>query len=259
MTKLSAHQSNEFVKIMYIGDSSTGKTGSLASLAADGYEFMILDLDNGLDVLKNFVTKECPDKLDNIDYETLRDKIKGGNIGVTVTAKAFVETTKLLNKWSDERIPAEFGPKGIVVLDSLTTLGKSAFEWARSMNPTAKDPRQWYFAAQQAVENMIALLTSAEFRANVIIISHINYKELQDGTTKGYPSAIGSALGPIIPKYFNTLVMADKVGSGTAVKRKIKTVSTAIIDLKTPAPFKIDKEYDLGDGMSKLFKELKSI
>ena len=259
MTKLSAHQSNEFVKIMYIGDSSTGKTGSLCSLAADGYEFKIIDLDNGLDVLKQFVLNECPGKIDNIDYETLRDKIKGGQIGVTITAKAFVETTKLLNKWTDDSIPAEFGSNGIVVIDSLTTLGKAAFEWAKSMNPTSKDPRQWYFSAQQAVENLVALLTSAEFRANVIIISHINWKELQDGTTKGYPSSIGCALGPTLPKYFNTLVMSETVGSGKAAKRRINTVSTAMIDLKTPAPFKIEQTYDLGDGLSKLFKELKSI
>jgi triacylglycerol esterase/lipase EstA (alpha/beta hydrolase family) len=163
-----------------------------------------------------------------------------------------------MTQWDDDSVPSEDGPESIFVLDSTTSLGKSAFEWAKQSNPGAKDPRQWYFAAQQAFENIIAMLTSETFNTNVVVIGHVNYKELADGTTKGYASAIGSALGPIIPKYFNTLVLSQTVGSGKALKRRILTTPTAQIDLKNPAPFTVDDQYDLGVGLAELFEKLKN-
>jgi AAA domain len=254
------HQSALVAKVIYIGDSGTGKTGSLCSLVKDGYKLRVLDMDNGLDVLKNFIIRDCPDMLKNVDYESIRDEYKvAGPSGLIIKGqpKAFVAALKLLEKWSDESIPATWGEDTILVLDSLSAYGKAAFEWAKGMNPAAKDPRQWYFAAQQAVENTIALLTSAEFDTNVIIISHVNYRESQDGTTRGYANAIGSALGPTISKYFNTLILAESSGSGTNVRRKIKTVPTTSIDLKSPVPFKLDAELPLETGLSTLFKTLK--
>lgn len=259
MASLSNHQSSQFTKLIYIGDSGTGKTGSLVSLVQDGYKLRVLDFDNGLDALVAWINKECPDKITQVDFETVRDKYKSGPGGPTVAgqAKAFVDGLKLMEKWTDETDPAEWGEDTIFVLDSLTSFGKAAFEWAKGMNPTAKDPRQWYFSAQQAVENTIALLTGEPFHSNVIVISHINYRELQDGTTKGYTNAVGSALGPKLALYVNTLVLAESSGSGKNVHRKIKTVPTTTIDLKTPAPFKIESELDLGTGMSEIFKMLK--
>ncbi len=260
MTKLSEHQAGDFTKLLYIGDSGSGKTGSLASLVAAGYKLRILDLDNGLDVLRQFIMHECSDKIDNVDFETVRDKYKATRQGPMVagTAKAYVKCIELMTTWSDETIPAEWGSDTIFILDSLTTLGSSAYEWAKSMDPTAKDKRQWYFAAQQSIENMLALLTSESFQANVIVISHINYNEITEGVTKGYPSAVGSALGPKIAKYFNTLLQAETRGAGKNIKRVIRTVPSPIIDLKTPAPFKIKENYPLGTGLAELFTQLKS-
>ena len=129
--------------------------------------------------------------------------------------------------------------------------------WAVGLNPAAKDPRQWYATAQKGVEDTIALLTSEEFHANVIIISHVNYKEVTEGVTKGYANSIGTALGPIIPRYFNTLVMAESTGIGKNVKRKIKTVPTGLVDLKSPITFKLDAELPIETGMADLFRLLK--
>jgi len=259
MTSLAEHQSSQFTKILYIGNSSTGKTGSLVSLVADGYKLRILDLDNGLDSLKAYVKKQCPDKLGNIDYETQRDsyKVANGQLVLNGPAKAFANSVKLLDKWSDESTPAEWGPDTIFVLDSLTRLGDAAFEWAKAMNPGAKDPRQWYGQAQAGVESVLSMLTDPRFATNVIVISHVKVSELPDGTVKGYVSAIGQALGATIPTYFNTLVLAESAGSGDNVKRKIKTVPTSLVDLKTPAPFAVPKDLPLETGLSTLFKTLK--
>ena len=259
MPQLSEHTSGKYTKLMYIGTSGTGKTGSLTSLVKAGYKLRILDLDNGVEVLKNFIMKECPEKISLVDYESCRDKYKAGPLGPVIkgSPKAYVEATKLMTKWSDESIPAEWGKDTIFVLDSLSSLGRAALAWATGMNPTARDGRQWYNTAQQSLETILALLTDEAFHANVIVISHVTLQEMPDSSVKGFASAIGKALGPNIPKYFNTLIQAETKGSGTATKHIIRTVPTGLIDLKSPAPFKLDATLPLGTGLATIFEKLK--
>lgn len=259
MPTLSNHHASKFVKLLYIGDSGSGKTGSLTSLVKDGYKLRVLDLDNGLDVLRQFVMHDCPDKANNVDFETVRDKRKATRAGPILDGppQAYVKALELMTKWSDGTTPAEWGDQTIFVLDSLSALGKAAFEWAKGMNPGAKDPRQWFFTAQGAVEDTISLLTGEAFHANLIVISHVNMTEMPDGSVKGHANAIGRAMGPILPRYFNTLILAESKGSSANVRRVIKTVPTGVVDLKTAAPFKIDKELPLESGLSTIFKQLK--
>lgn len=260
MASLADHHGSKFIKVAFIGDSGTGKTGALVSLVKAGYKLRILDLDNGLDALREWVKKDCPENLKNVDYETRRDKYKvSGGQGLILDGqpKAFTDSLKLMDKWSDESRPSEWGEDTIFVLDSLTAYGKSAFEWAKGMNPGAKDPRQWYFAAQQGVEDTVAVLTGESFKANVIIISHVTYSEWQDGTTRGTMSSIGSALGPKLAKYLNTLILAEKTGSGTNVKRIIRTAPTSVIDLKTPGPG-FEASLPLESGLATIFTKLKA-
>ena len=259
MAKLSTHHAGKFVKLLLIGDSGTGKTGALTSLVKDGYKLRVIDMDNGLDSLRQWVAHDCKDKIDNVDFITLRDQMRVTSAGPMVTAKAYIQALKYMSEWDDGSKPSEDGEKSVFVLDSLTTLGKACFEWAKSQQPSAKDPRQWYFAAQQSLENVIAMLTSEAFATNVIVISHINYKEIQEGIHKGYPSAVGSAMGPTLPKYFNTMLQVEVQGSGKNTKRLIRTIPSAVIDLKNPAPFKMEGAYDISDGMALIFKQLKEV
>lgn len=259
MTKLSDHQAGHYVKLMYIGDSGTGKTGSLVSLVKAGYKLKILDLDNGLDALRQFISHECPDNMDNVDYETLEDKVTMLSSGPITIPSAYIASLKLMNEWSDGTKLSSGGSDTIFVLDSLTALGRAAFHWAKSLAPNAKDPRQWYFAAQQSVESVIGMLIAKSFASNLIIISHINYKELQEGVHKGYPSAVGSAMGPVLPKYFNTMIQAEVIGTGTSTRRTIRTLPSSVIDLKNPNPFEVLPEYPLGTGLADIFEELKKL
>lgn len=252
----------EFVKFMYCGDSSTGKTGSLASLVSAGYKLRIIDMDAGIAILRSYVKRDCPDKIGNVDFESFRDKYKirqGGDIGVDGNPKAFTSAVKLLDTWTDGSRPAEWGNETFFVLDTLTTLGRAALAWAEGLSPLAKDPRQWYFAAQQALENVVAMLMGPEFKTNVIIITHISARELEDGTKKGFPSSgAGTALGPTLAKYCNNLVLAETSGFGKQLRREIKTTPTGFIDLKTSAPFATLSEYDLGTGLAEIVATLKA-
>ncbi len=259
MPSLADHHGSQFVKIFFIGDSGTGKTGALTSLVAAGYKVRVLDMDNNLDVLRHYVREQCPDKIANVDFETLRDAYKATAQGPVVAgaAKAFVNSLKLLEKWGDGTDPATWGPNTILVVDSLSAMSRAAFDWAKGMNPSAKEPRTWFYAAQQAIESTIALLTNEAFHCNVIVISHIRWSETQTGERKGYPNSLGAAQGPILPRYFGNLILAESSGSGKNVKRHIKTMRTETIDLKTATP-KVDQQLPLETGLATLFQQLKA-
>lgn len=264
MPSLSNHQSNQYTKLLVMGDSKAGKTGALASLVKAGYKLRILDFDNGLDVLKNFVLRDCPENIDNIEYRTLRDEHKANAGGITISggAKAFVNSYKMLDHWKykigDEEIdygdPSEWGPDVILVIDSLTFMSDAAFDWAEPLVPTGRsgdrDARAVYKMAQDAISDMLATITSESFHTNVIVISHVKYIERQDGTTKGYPTSVGSALSPEIPRYFNSVTLFETSAGG---KRTLKTISTAMIDLANPKPFDMGKEYPIETGLADFF------
>lgn len=261
MPSATEHKSSEFVKLLFIGNSGSGKTGALTSLVKAGYKLRIIDLDSGLDALINHVKDECQDKLNAIEFQTFRDQMKMTPQGPKVRGApaSYMNTLTALEKWPDDNSdPSTWGADTILVLDSLTNAGRAAFQWARATNPTSKDPRQWYKAAQDLIEDLIANLTSDSFATNVIVISHIEMTETSTGMTKGYASSIGKALGPKLPRFFNTMILSETSGSGKAVKRRLKTFPTAMIDLKNPAPMRIEAEYPIETGMADIFKLLKN-
>ena len=260
MPLLTEHQSYEFTKMLLIGDSGSGKTGACASLVCAGYFLRILDMDNGLETLKTYAGRKCHDKLENVEYVTLRDKYVSSPVGPVISGqpKAFVDALKLLDRWkygsTDLGAPSTWGANTILIVDSLTFLSDSAFAWAQGLNPGAKDPRQWYGAAQDAVEKVLDMLTSPSFATNVIVIAHVKYIDNPDGSRKGYPTSVGSALSPVIPRYFNSVALCQTKTGG---KRTIQTAATAMIDLKNPKPFEMEKELTLENGLADFFKTLR--
>lgn len=260
MPSATNHATDGLVKLLFIGNSGAGKTGALASLVAAGYQLKIIDLDRGLDALINHVREDDPAGLDKIYYESFRDQLKMTQAGTKVKGSpiAYVNTLTALEEWpEDGSDPATWGKDKILVLDSLTNLGRAAFLWAKAANPATKDGRQWYKTAQDLVEDLLANLTSESFATNVIVISHVDMIELNNGMTKGFVSSIGKALGPKIPRFFNTLLLSETKGAGKKIERTIKTLPTNLIDLKNPAPMRIEAEYPVATGLADIFKKLK--
>ena len=258
MPSLADHQSNEYVKLLLTGDSGSGKSGALAPLVGAGYKLRILDMDNGLDSLKSYVQKDHPARLADVEFRTLRDDYITTAAGPKVhKPHAFVDAMKMLDHWryanTDLGKPADWGPDCICILDSLSFFSDAAFDWAQGLNPGAKDPRQWFYSAQQAVESALALLTSGSFRTNVIVTAHVRYSTGDDGRNKGYPNAIGSALGPTIPRYFNHWAQCEN----KAGKRTIQTAATNLFDLKNTKPFEMEKTYPLETGLADFFAVLR--
>lgn len=253
-------ESSPFVKMIMVGESGAGKTGSLISLARAGYDIRLLDLDNGAATLQQLCLHENPDLLDNIDVISHVDKFKADPLkGLTISGRptSYVNTMKTMNKWDDDTVPSEWGPDKILVLDSLTALGRASYHWAQGMNPTAKDGRQWYGTAHDSLRNFLQLVAGKEFKTNVIIMSHIQYISKDDEPLRAQINSIGQSLGPDIPKFFNNLVLAESKGIGTSVKRTITTVPTNLLSLKTTAPFKLEKSLPLDTGLATIFAALK--
>jgi hypothetical protein len=75
----------------------------------------------------------------------------------------------------------------------------------------------------------------------------------ENGPQRAYPASLGKALSPKIGRYFNTVLMAKTVGTGTAAKHKILTQSANGLELKTTVPLKAKAEYDLATGLAEYF------
>lgn len=269
MPSLADHQSRSVTKLMSIGDAMSGKTGSLISLVAAGYKLRILDLDNKLDILKQAVLRDCPDKIGNVDFRPVRDKRKASTLGPVIVGKpqAYRTVLNMIDEWkyTDEATgvvtdfgrPDEWGADCILVVDSLSRLCDAAYDHYEPLVPRGKtgeyDARAVYGNAQDGIENVIAHLTSDNFRTNVIVIAHIQYIELPDKSTKGFPQGVGQKLSPKIAQYFPSMVLLTNKNN----KRVIRTNSSPLIDLANSAPFDMSPEYSLEAGMAEIFEVLR--
>lgn len=275
MPKLADNQSDEYLKLLFLGDPGAGKTGALTSLVKAGYKIRIIDFDNLLGSLKQFVRKECPDKIDNVTFQTFTDKMKGTDMPVQMLGgvarvapmtdgipSAFTRALKQMTYWKvgDEDLgePSKWGSDTILVVDSLTSMAQAAYRYAVGMNPMGKEGQAFYHTAQQLVMNVLALLFSEQMQTNVIVIAHINYTENHLGLTKGFPKSIGSALNEAIAGNFNSVLLAESRGSGAQVKRIIRTNSTGIVELKNPISFRLPDELPLETGLATFFEAVKS-
>lgn len=264
MPSLANHQSNDYTKLLLIGDSKSGKTGSLVSLVKAGYHLRILDLDNLLDVLKYLILNQCPEHLADVEYRTLRDKRKSGPAGSILDGKptAWINSLKMLDNWKYDDVdlgnPSGWGPGCILVIDSLSRLCDAAYDFHESIIPIGKggqyDARAVYGNAQNDVENLIGMLTSTAFAVNLIVIAHVTYQEQPDGSTKGFPQGVGQKLSPKIPQYFPSVVLF-KNQSG---KRTIQTNSSPMMDLANPKPFAVSNSYPIETGLADFFGALRS-
>lgn len=288
MPPLSAHQSRATTKLLYIGDSGAGKTGSLASLAADGYNLRIIDLDNGLDVLANYLTdpqspyvKTNPGVADNVQYVTLTDEMRNiaGQL-VPMRATVWTRTVDLLSNWTDGSVKlgkiTEWGSKDILVIDSLSMLANAALNFHLQLNGklgatrTQNEWRRDIGQAQDKIRSLLTLLYDDSVKCNVIITAHITFVSEQgmnpnsedaSGIAQGYPSAIGRALSPHIPRWFNSMLIARATGSGQGTKHRIYTRSQAIgsqiINAKSSAPLRVAPEYPLETGLADYFRAVR--
>lgn len=292
MPSLRNHHSAQFTKAILAGDSGTGKTGAVASLAEAGFNVRVLDFDNGMDILFNYLKNSTAAPidgiapLDRVEYITITDKFKNiGGKAVPMDSTVWPRAIKYLEKWSnagetikgikdgkpanipipeDQKFdlgdPSAWGPDCILVLDSFTFLNNGALRYILKLNNRPAGPvweSDWN-EAQQLVEALLGMLYSEQFQTNVLVIAHVAHLTQKDGTPIGsYPAALGKALPPKIGRYFNTMLEIKRVGTGASAARTIHTVPQGPLQLKNPNPTKIKPSYDIKTGLADIFKALR--
>lgn len=267
MPGIANHQSAQTTKLLFIGDSGRGKTGALASLACAGYKLRIIDTDNGLDVLKSYLThpdsiyvKKNPRCAENVHYVTLTNPRKnmGGRL-VPTGATVWPRLVQLLTNWEDGEHRfgpvASWGTDTILCLDSLTTTSSAALDFVLSMNGRLgqRPQLQDWGAGQDLVEDLVETFYDDGVKCNIIVNCHITYIGEEGGMLQGYPNTLGKALPPKIGRYFNTALLARSVGTGPTAKRTIVTNTSGLIGLKNTAPMVVKPEYSLEWGLAEYF------
>ena len=245
------------VHALCLGDTGSGKTGSLISLIEAGYFLRILDLENGTRILANFVRERCPERAENVIVERIGAKYKIDATGASPekASPGLAKVGRTIDRWQKECSPSD-----ILIVDSLTALGTLCLVWSKSVNPGLRDNRQHYFNAQEVVEPIVATLTHEDFPCHTIILTHIDYRDLssdpKNPSVKGFTSSVGRALGDKIPRHFNEVFRYQIKGTGRGAKRVISSVSDALVSVKNTAPSRIKGDYGIDTGLAEIFNTL---
>jgi len=189
MASIKEHTSADVTKLLLVGDSGSGKTAALASLANAGKNLRILDYDDGLSILPDLLT---PEGVNRVSYVTLKDPIG--------KAEAFRKGANLIANWKDG--DEDFGSvktwtkDDVLVIDSLTLMGESALRSALVFNnkkPTEQPSQPEWGTAARDVQHLIQYITGSEVPCNVVVTTHMQYMEGDLGVSKSYPTSVAQS------------------------------------------------------------------
>jgi hypothetical protein len=200
-------------KLILIGESGVGKTGSLASLVAEGYQLRILDTDKGVKTLqsllldprypyKSVLDRRGIDIGKAVNYIPIENPMAVRTIGTDrilapKNAKAFDRVISLVEKWKDPTCDVDYGhiatwgPECVLVLDSFSTLSKMAYYFSQSLNGRlgARDEGYDYQrdigAAQSQLTRFLELLFDSSISCSIVIITHISPIDDSKSNKKG--------------------------------------------------------------------------
>lgn len=294
MPSFSDYPAQKGKKILYLGHSGAGKTGSLCALAAAGYRVRILDLDNKAEVIRGFVSgkpgpssnsiylKEFPGLWTAEQAATTASRIsyipcaEAYSIIGTKTVpqgSAWPTANRLLTDWrdGDDRPGAleKWTSNDVLVIDSFSRFCEAAMNYHLVLNNRAAEgPRVGnrdsndYSATYKMITDFLNLLKCSQIQCHVIVIGHIVFMEeagpqvTATKVSKGYAQVFGRALiSPTVSQYFPHVIRAKSVGSEPSVRRTIVTNNDENVELITPAPLQVKREYSLDTGLAQYFKD----
>ncbi len=285
MGQLSARGKTRLLKMIGVGNPSTGKTGSLCELANNmtmfGLERIIIaDYDDGGEVLINYIKPEAKER---VYIETFRDQLKpvvDGMPPIVVgsdtpssglkTKMAFSRGMQFMNNWKTKEYdlgPAlSWGPETLFVCDTLTGLGDASLNYAMAI--LKKDSWSGTGQAMESQDKFVQMCQG--LKCHFIMFSHIRFmggggqtviidKDGQHKQTKevdsnvdgiAYPSALGRKLPTQIARHFNTQLSWEIKGR----KRVVLTKGSEQLPLKIP--MNVPAELPQETALVTIFKEL---
>jgi len=284
MPSLKAKQ--RLVKGLCLGYPGSAKTGSLASLINSGrYNVRILDFDGNYDPLYEYVKPEFYDK---VEIKTFEDKLKMGvdRIIPNGSPRAFELGMKLLDSWKytdkdtgevvDLGPISSWGPDDVLVLDTLTAMGRAALRHTLDKAGRSGKPAQiqdWGVAMDKQ-DMCVQMLMNSSVKCHVLVMAHLKLigppkEEAKDSDeTKDmkheiqsiiphrlYPSALGQELPPRIAADFPFVLLYRSKTIGSKTRRTILTKAQKDVDVKVPLA-SIDAELPVETGLLTLFEQV---
>lgn len=279
------------VRMLYLGHTGAGKTGSLCSLASAGFNVRILDIDAGTEIIsgymrdkegKSIYLKPAPGLWDEsaakmapsrISAVTITEKYKLQGIKAVPRGDCWTRLMNQLNDWKDGDSKlgniSTWGPSDILVIDGLSRFCEAAMNIVLAMNSRLLTGPQVgsvgdndYTHAFKLVTDFLDLMKSEDIRCHIIMICHIQFiDEFRDRNTKersmkGFPQTVGQRLAPKVGQYFNHTLRAKSTGSGPLTRRVIVTNNDEDIELKNANPLRAKPEYALATGLAEYFRDL---
>jgi hypothetical protein len=272
------------LKMIGVGNPSTGKTGSLCQLANKMQDFglkriIVADWDDGCEVLINYTKPEA-----ELYIETFRDQLKPmvdgsapvvvgsdtGNLTGLKMKMAWARGMQMMNNWKNKDYDLgrslDWGPETLFVCDTLTGLGDAGMNFANAIlqkdtwsgTGTAMNFQDKFTQMCQGLKCHFIMFCHIRYMGGggqVVVIDkdqkHQHTKEVDsnvDGTA--YPSALGRILPPQIARHFNTQLLWELKGS----KRVVKTKGSEQLPLKIPMD--LPSELPQETALVTVFKEL---
>jgi hypothetical protein len=286
MGRLSDRKKTRLLKMIGVGNPSTGKTGSLCEVANNMKDFgleklVVLDWDDGAEVLLKHIS---PEAAKEVYVETFRDQLKPqvdggapivlgsdvGNLDGLKMKMAWARGMQMMNRWKtkdyDLGKALDWGPETLFVCDTLTGLGDAGLNFAMAIlekdgwsgTGTAMDFQDKFTQMCQSMKCHFIMFCHIRFMGGggqTLIIDkdgkHQHTKEVDsnvDGTA--YPSALGRKLPPQIARHFNTQLSWELKGK----KRVVLTKGSEQLPLKIPMD--LPSELPQETALVRVFKEL---
>jgi len=167
--------------------------------------------------------------------------------------------------------PMEWGSDVVLVLDSLSRIADAAYyhelmlQNALLQDRNARENQRDIGATQSRILDLMRMLSDKAFGCNICLIGHIKRateyghnpasEEAKDASVDvfGFPAAIGSAILPVIPQFFSTILHAKIEGT----KQYIYAKTTGEVATKNTNPFGVGIKYPLETGLADYFKALR--
>jgi len=252
MAGFETHLSSERVTTIVMGDSGSGKTSLIGTLANAGFNVRIIDFDNGLDILNSVLTEGGKART---SFISLRDPTEG-------RAEAMMTAKKLiLGGWKDgdEDLGklSDWTMNDVLVIDSGTFMGSAAKKAALTLTGSrnlyeALTQPQWGEALRQ-VENVLDYITQPHLPFNVVMTCLPIPVDDDMERTKVYPYCVTKNFSMnVLPGYFNNMVAIKSRRDGSRV---IQTVSDLRMDLKVTRPDMVPAAIE--PDLAKLFGALR--
>lgn len=246
-TKESNNGTFEARRIIVYGPPKTGKTELVGCLAAKGFKLKWFDIESGIKTLlrsdsgarsglANIELFRIPDtQTYPVATKTIESVVKGGSRRICFdhgAVECYVCKAKgTLPKWNTINV-SEFGPKDIVVVDSISQLVSSTMMFickdqiAKGNDDYKPDWDDW---RKQGflLDRIFSTIQASNF--HFIGISHEEEQKLEDGKKRLVPVGGTGNYSKTFAKYFDDIVYTDVVNGKYRAYSSVGPTVNAIV------------------------------